>query len=40
MEDEEEAVPVFRTWRRIYAAVVLCAAAVMALVAAFSAWPY
>ncbi|HEV8253907.1 MAG TPA: hypothetical protein VGQ78_04070 [Vicinamibacteria bacterium] len=40
MEDEEEAVPIFRTWPRIYAAVVVCAVLVMALIAAFSAWPY
>ena len=37
---EEERVPLFGTWPRIYAAVVLCALAVMALVAVFSVFPY
>jgi hypothetical protein len=40
MDDNEEAVPVFGTWRRIYTAVILCALAVMGLVAAFMRWPY
>ena len=38
--DEEERVPLFGTWPRIYAAVALCALAVMALVAVFSVFPY
>jgi hypothetical protein len=38
--DTDDAVPVFGTWRRIYACVVLSAVAVMALIALFSAWPY
>jgi hypothetical protein len=40
MDDNEEAVPVFGTWPRIYAAVIACALAVMALVALFMRWPY
>jgi hypothetical protein len=38
--DDQDPVPIFGTWRRIYAAVALCALAVMGLVALFSAWPY
>jgi hypothetical protein len=38
--DRDEPVPLFGTWRRIYLAVILSALCVMALVAAFSAWPY
>jgi hypothetical protein len=38
--DGDERVPLFGTWPRIYAAVILCALAVMALVAVFSAFPY
>ena len=37
---EEERVPLFGTWPRIYAAVALSALAVMALVAIFSVFPY
>jgi hypothetical protein len=40
VQEQEEEVPIFRTWGRIYAAVVVCAVSVMALVALFSAWPY
>jgi len=36
----DDPVPVFGTWPRIYAAVVLSALAVMALVALFSSFPY
>ncbi len=36
----DERVPVFGTWPRIYAAVILNALVVMALVALFSRWPY
>jgi hypothetical protein len=32
--------PLFGTWKRIYAAVVLNAILVMALVFLFSRWPY
>ena len=37
---DDEPVPVFGTWGRIYAAVVLSALAVMGLLAIFSAWKY
>jgi hypothetical protein len=37
---DDDPVPVFGTWPRIYAAVVLSALAVMALVAVFSSFPY
>lgn len=37
---EEDPVPVFGTWPRIYAAVVVSALAVMGLVALFSSWKY
>jgi hypothetical protein len=33
-------VPIFRTWPRLYAAVVLGALAVMAGVAVFERWPF
>lgn len=38
--DDAERVPIFGTWPRIYAAVILCALAVMALIAVFSGWKY
>jgi hypothetical protein len=38
--DSDERVPIFGTWPRIYAAVIICAVAVMALVAVFSSFPY
>jgi hypothetical protein len=38
--DDDERVPLFGTWRRIYAAVVLNALLIMALIALFSRWPY
>jgi hypothetical protein len=38
--DDDERVPIFGTWPRIYAAVILCALAVMALIAVFSGWKY
>jgi hypothetical protein len=37
---DEGEVPVFRTWPRIYAAVIGAALAVMGLLAAFSRWPF
>ena len=37
---DDERVPVFGTWPRIYAAVIVSALTVMALVAVFSAFPY
>jgi len=36
----DDRVPLFGTWRAIYAAVVLSALAVMALVFLFSRWPF
>jgi hypothetical protein len=38
--DDDERVPIFGTWPRIYAAVILCALASMGLIAVFSAWNY
>ena len=38
--DDDGPVPVFGSWRAIYAAVALSAVAVMALLALFSRWPY
>ena len=37
---DDERVPLFGTWPRIYAAVVLNALLIMALLALFSRWPY
>jgi hypothetical protein len=37
---EDERVPIFGTWPRIYAAALVSAAAVMGLIALFSAWPW
>jgi hypothetical protein len=37
---DDERVPFFGTWRTIYAAVIVCAAAVMVLLALFSRWPF
>ena len=36
----DDPVPVFGTWPRIYAAVILCALLTMALIALFSGWPF
>jgi hypothetical protein len=38
--DDQDPVPVFGTWRRIYTAVILCALSVMGLLALFSSWKY
>ncbi len=38
--DDGEPVPIFGTWARIYAAVVVAALLVMGLIAVFSRWPY
>ena len=38
--DEDERVPIFGTWPRIYGAVMVCALLIMALIALFSAWKY
>jgi hypothetical protein len=37
---EDGTVPLFGTWTVAYAAVIVCAVVVMALVALFSRWPY
>jgi hypothetical protein len=37
---DDERVPIFGTWPRIYAAVIVSALAVMALVAVFSVFTY
>jgi hypothetical protein len=37
---DDDPVPIFGSWPRIYAAVVLSALAVMALVVVFSSFPY
>jgi hypothetical protein len=39
-QDESERVPIFGTWPRIYAAVILCALVVMGLIAVVSGWKY
>ena len=38
--DDDDPVPIFGTWRRIYTAVVVWALIVMGLVALFQRWPY
>jgi hypothetical protein len=38
--DDDETVPLFGSWRRIYAAVVVCALLAMGLVAVFSHWRF
>ena len=38
--EDDERVPIFGTWPRIYAAVILCELASMALIALFSSWNY
>ena len=39
-DDDHDPVPVFGTWPRIYAAVIVCALSVMGLLALFSSWKY
>jgi hypothetical protein len=39
-EDDDDRVPLFGSWRAIHAAVIGCALLVMALLAAFSRWPF
>jgi hypothetical protein len=39
-EPPDDLVPIFGTWPRIYAAVIVCALVIMALIALFSAWKY
>jgi hypothetical protein len=38
--DDEGRVPLFGTWPRIYAAVIVSAIVVMSLLAVFSRWPF
>lgn len=38
--DDDDIVPIFGTWRGIYAAVIGTAIAVLVLVALFSRWPF
>ena len=38
--DEQEPVPIFGTWPRIYAAVILCTLVAMGLIALFASWDY
>lgn len=40
MEEIEDPVPLFGSWRRIYFAVLVCAVLVMGAIALFSVWPY
>jgi hypothetical protein len=40
MHEDDDPVPIFRTWPRIYAAVIVSAVTVMGLIAVFSAWPW
>ena len=39
-DDEDGPVPLFGTWRAIYTAVIVSALTVMALIFAFSKWPF
>jgi len=38
--DDDDPVPIFGSWRRIYTAVIVVAVICMALSAVFSRWPY
>jgi hypothetical protein len=38
--EDDDPVPLFRTWPRIYGAVILTALGVMGLIALFSSWKY
>ncbi len=38
--EDDDPVPLFRTWPRIYGAVILTALFVMGLIALFSSWKY
>jgi len=40
MDEPDEGVPIFGSWRRIYTAVVVCALVLMAMIAAFASWKY
>jgi hypothetical protein len=37
---DDLAVPFFGTWRKAYAAVVVCTLAVLVLIALFQVWPF
>lgn len=37
---DDDQVPIFGTWRGIYSAVIVCALAVMGLIAIFSSWRF
>jgi hypothetical protein len=37
---DDDQVPIFGSWRAIYAAVIACALAAMGLIALFSSWPF
>jgi hypothetical protein len=38
--DDDDPVPIFGSWPRIYTAVILVAVSCIALCAVFSRWPY
>ena len=38
--EDDEPIPVFGSWRRIYLAVIVSNVVVMALIALFTAWAY
>jgi hypothetical protein len=38
--DDDDRVPIFGTWSRIYGAVIVCTLLSMALIALFSRWRY
>jgi len=38
--DDDDVVPIFGTWRGIYAAVIATAIVVLILLALFSGWPF
>ena len=37
---DDDQVPIFGSWRAIYAAVIACALLSMALIGLFSSWPF
>jgi hypothetical protein len=39
-DEHADPVPLFRSWRAIYAAVIACAVLWIALAAVFSRWPF
>ena len=38
--DDDQQVPIFGSWPRIYTAVIVCALVCMALIGLFSGWSY